>query len=252
MKFMSMKFLALSALFLSVVSFAQVGNINMEQFTAQGTTGAIFAQMRQVKDIKSDLPTVGSVYIHDDFKACKIYYKEEFVGDFYYRHNSYNDEIEIKDTPSANDKDVSSLVAMRQLRLIDTADQSEVALHVYNSKEGTLRNGYLYELSQGPKYSLYFKNNVKYRQGTHPVNSMTRPTPNKFSHFVEYYLKRNGEETAEFIGKNKSEFLRTIDPNIRENIKDYMKEEKINFNEEPDLLKLFGYMNTLAGADSQP
>ncbi len=217
----------------------------MEQFTAQGATGAIFAQMRQVKGIKSDLPTVGSIYIDDTFKPCKIYYNEDFVGDFYYRHNSFNDEIEIKDTPNANDKDVSSLMAMRQLRLVDVRDKSEVALHVYNSKEGTLRNGYLYQLRQGPKYSLYFKNNVKFTEGTHPVTSMTRPTPNKFSHFVEYYLKKNGAETADYVSKKKSHFLQTLDDGIRTKVRDHLNKEKLSLKDEADLLKLLDYINSI-------
>ena len=182
-------FFLISALFLSLYSFAQAGPVNLENFNGQGQMGTLFARMRTVKDIKSDLPTAGSVYIDETFKPCKIYYNTEFVGDFFYRHNAFNDEIEIKDSSSPYDNDVSSLVAMRQLKLIDTEAQTELSLHVYETREENLRNGYLYELSAGPKYNLYYKNNVKYTQGTHPVTSLTRPTPNKFSHFVEYYLK---------------------------------------------------------------
>jgi hypothetical protein len=240
------------ALLLGWSAFAQTGPMNLEQFTDQGATGNIFAQMRKVKNIKSDLPTVGSVYIDESFKPCQIYYNQDLVGDFYYRHNAFNDEIEIKDTPSPADKEVSSLMALRQLRLVDSQDNTELSLHVYQTKEENLRNGYLYEVSTGPKYNLYSKNNVKYTQGTHPVTSLTRPTPNKFSHFVEYYLTRNGEETAFSLGKNKGDFLKTVDSGIRNDVKDYIKEEKINLKDEADLIRLFGFMNTLAGADSHP
>lgn len=242
---MKRKLFAIPALALSITAFAQVGPVNLEQFNSQGTGGAIFAQMRQVKDIKSDLPTVGSVYIDDSFRPCKIYYKDEFVGNFYYRHNSFNDEIEIKDTPYADDKDISSLMAMRQLRLVDESDQSEVALHVYNSKEGTLRNGYLYQLRKGPKYSLYFKNNVKFTEGTHPVTSMTRPTPNKFSHFVEYYIKKDGAETAEYVGKKTGQFLQILDEDIRSKVRDYLKDEKLSLKDEADLTKILEYINSI-------
>jgi hypothetical protein len=252
MNAMKKTLLSITTLFLSFLSFAQTGPANLEQFTGQGISGNLFAEMRRVKGIKSDLPTVGSVYIDDSFKPCKIYYNKEFVGDFFYRHNAFNDEIEIKDSASPSDNDISSLVAMRQLKLIDTEAQTELSLHVYQTKEENLRNGYLYELSTGPKYNLYFKNNVKYTQGTHPVTSLTRPTPNKFSHFVEYYLKRNGEETAQSLGKNKGDFLKVVDEDIRNDVKDYLKEAKINLKDEKDLIKLFGYMNSLIGADSKP
>lgn len=228
------------------------GAMNMESFAGQGQMGNLFAEMRKKKDIVSDLPTVGSVYIDEEFRPCKIYYNTEFVGDFFYRHNAFNDEIEIKDSSSPYDNDISSLVALRQLRLIDTKERSELSLHVYQTKEENLRNGYLYELSSGPKYNLYFKNNVKYTQGTHPVTSLTRPTPNKFSHFVEYYLKRNGEETAQSLGKSRGDFLRVVDADIREQVREYLKEEKIDLKDTQDLIRLFDYMNDLVSADSKP
>lgn len=242
---MKKNLLGLTALLLSATAFAQTGPVNLERFNGQGSGGAIFAQMRQVKDIKSDLPTVGSVYIDDSFRPCKIYYKDEFVGNFYYRHNSFNDEIEIKDTPYADDNDVSSLMAMRQLRLVDESDQSEVSLQVYNSKEGTLRNGYLYQLQDGPKYSLFFKNNVKFTEGTHPVTSMTRPTPNKFSHFVEYYIKKDGAETANYVSKKKGQFLSILDEDIRSQVRDYLNEEKLSLKDEADLTKILAYINSI-------
>ncbi len=244
--------LILSALFLSLQAIAQASNVNLERFNGQGQMGNLFAEMRKKKDIVSDLPTAGSVYINEEFKPCKIYYNTEFVGDFFYRHNAYNDEIEIKDTASPYDNDVSSLVALRQLKLIDAKDQTELSLHVYQNKEENLRNGYLYELSTGSKYNLYFKNNVKYTPGTHPVTSLTRPTPNKYSHFVEYYLKRNGEETAQSLGKNRGDFLKVVDADIREQVKDYLKEEKIDLKDSQDLIRLFEYMNNLVSVDSKP
>ncbi len=247
-------FLLFAASILSYPVLAQqgAGAMNMESFAGQGQMGNLFAEMRKKKDIVSDLPTVGSVYIDEEFRPCKIYYNTEFVGDFFYRHNSFNDEIEIKDTSSPYDNDISSLVALRQLRLIDSKDRTELSLHVYQTKEDNLRNGYLYELSTGPKYNLYFKNNVKYTQGTHPVTSLTRPTPNKFSHFVEYYLKRNGEETAQSLGKSRGDFLKVVDADIREQVKEYLKEEKIDLKDTQDLIRLFDYMNDLVSADSKP
>jgi hypothetical protein len=224
---------------------AQVGPVNLERFTGQGVGGSLFAKMRNVKDIKSDLPTVGSVYIDDNFKPCKIYYNEEFVGDFYYRHNAFNDEIEIKDTPNAPEEEISSLMAMRQLTLIDNENGSKLALHVYSNKDENLRNGYLYLLKPGAKYSLYFKNNVKFTEGTHPVTSLTRPTPNKFSHFVEYYVKTTGEETAKYISKKTGDFLRVLEPENRAIAKDYVKNEKLNLKEEADITKLFDHLNNL-------
>jgi hypothetical protein len=235
----------LIALFTSSNIMSQVGPVNLEKFNGQGVGGSLFSSMRKVKDIKSDLPTVGSVYIDDNFRKSKIFYNDEFVGDFFYRHNAFNDEIEIKDTPQGTAEETSSLMAMRQLKLIDSESGDELALHVYKNKDENLRNGYLYLLQAGTSYNLYFKNNVKFTEGTHPVTSLTRPTPNKFSHFVEYYIKKPGEETAQFIGKKSGDFLRLIEDAQRDQVREYIKNEKISFKDQEDLLKLFEYINTL-------
>lgn len=235
----------LISLFTSLNLQSQVGPVNLENFNGQGTGGSLFATMRKVKDIKSDLPTVGSVYIDDTFQACKIYYNEEHVGDFYYRHNAFNDEIEIKDAPNQSEEEASSLMAMRQLKLVDTESGSELGLHVYQTKDDNLRNGYLYLIEAGKHYNLYFKNNVKYTEGTHPVTSLTRPTPNKFSHFVEYYIKKNGQETAQFVGKKGAEFLKVIDAENRNKVRDYIKAEKISLKDQEDLLQLIHYIDAL-------
>jgi len=229
----------------SLTMNAQVGPVNLERFNGQGVSGSLFAKMRNVKDIKSDLPTVGTVYIEENFQKCKIYYNDEFVGDFFYRHNAFNDEIEIKDNLNQSEEDTSSLMAMRQLKLVDSETGDELALHVYQTKDDNLRNGYLYLLQPGSTYNLFFKNNVKFTEGTHPVTSLTRPTPNKFSHFVEYYVKKDNEETALYLSKKSSEFLRLIDSEKRTQVREYLKSEKISLKDQEDLLKLFAYLNEL-------
>ncbi len=57
---------------------------------------------------------------------------------------------------------------------------------------------------------------------------MVRPTPNKFSHFTEYYYKTGDDKIVEFIVPKKGEFLEVAVKDLREQVKKYIKEEKIN------------------------
>ncbi len=41
---------------------------------------------------------VGSPYEYEEFKKGKVYYKEEYLGEFYYRYNIFSNEIEVKKT----------------------------------------------------------------------------------------------------------------------------------------------------------
>ncbi len=169
--------------------------ITLEKFNGNGNIGMIFSTLRKKMGLESDLPTIGSVYLNDQFVPCIVYYRDDNVGQFYYRHNAYNDEIEIKDT-KYTDEPASSLATIKELRLLETLNNTELSLMVYKNAKGETRNGYLYRIISGAQFNLYFKNNVKFKEGTHPATSMTRPTPNKFSHYIEYYIKKGASEVV--------------------------------------------------------
>jgi hypothetical protein len=228
-------------------SFGQGQAVNMESFGGQGQMGSVFADMRKKKGIVSDLPTVGSVYIDEQFLPCKIYFEKDLIGDFYYRHNAYNDEIEIKDTQLGEEAE-SSLATIKELTLIDPDGNKELSLKTYENKKGEVRNGYLYLLNDGSTYELYTKNNVKFTEGTHAISSMVRDTPNKFSQFAEYYFIGKEDKVAHYIGTKKSDFLKSFDKETRQDLQNYIKKEKINLRDEADLIQVFNYLNAKASS----
>ncbi|MFT7066732.1 MAG: hypothetical protein ACJAUO_002319 [Sediminicola sp.] len=234
----------LALLFICTASFAQgVNSRKLDNFTGSGYGGSAFSEMRKKLNAPSSLETVGSVYIDETFLPCNVYYDSELVGNFYFRHNAYNDEVEIKDTKYVEEAE-TSLATIKELRLV-ARDGRELSLKAYKNKEDIVRNGYLYKLHDGVKYDLLFKNNVKFTEGSKPVNSMVKATPNKFSHFTEYYFMKNGDNLAYYIGHRKSEFLRAFEKDQRDSLAAYIKEEKINLRKEEDLMKVFTYLNSI-------
>ena len=231
--------------FAANLTLAQASGVrSLESFDGQGQLGTVFAEMRKKKAITSDLQTVGSIYIDKEFLPCKVYYEDDLVGDFFYRHNAFNDEIEIKDSRSPEEPE-SSLLTLKELRLQDPVGNKELALRVYENKKGELRNGYLYRLGEGKNYDIFFKNNVKYTEGTQPANSLVRPTPNKFTHFSEYYYIKKGDKKAKYIEQKTGKFVKAFDKELREPLAAYLKKEKINLKKEEDLIKTFDYLNSL-------
>ncbi len=229
-------------------SYGQASHVNMETFSGgDGQLGMAFAEMRKKKDLVSDLPTVGSVYIDDQFLPCKVYFDNDLVGDFYYRHNAYNDEIEIKDTQFVEEAE-SSLATIKELKLVDPIGDKELSLKTYKNKQGEVRNGYLYLLTDGDNYKLFTKNNVKYTEGTHAISSMVRDTPNKFSQFTEYYFVAKDGKVAEYISNRKNDFLKLLDKETRQDVQNFMKKEKINLKDEADLIAVFNHLNAMASS----
>ncbi|MBC2839611.1 hypothetical protein [Robiginitalea sp. SC105] len=226
-------------------AFAQAP-VQLRYDGSSATQNEFFNQLRNKKEINTGvLETVGTPYIEDDFKPCEIFFGDEKIGKFFYRHNALNDEIEIKDSQVAGEE-VSSLATMRQLTLIDLENGNELSLMTYENKKDQMRNGYLYRLKDGDKYSLLFKKNVKFTQGTQPVNSLVRPTPNKFSLFIEYYYFTPDGKVAQYLPTRKNRFIRSFDKSLQDKLKEFIDEQDINLNQEEDLVRVFSFLNKQA------
>jgi hypothetical protein len=161
-----------------------------------------------------------------------------------YRHNAFNDEIEIRSANLA-DTTVSSLIIVRNIWVQDGQTNKKMGVMTFQNDDETLRNGYLYPIVNEGKYQLYFKNQVKFTEGTIPANSFVRPTPNRFSHFRRYFLKLDDKEIAFQLNKSKSSLLKHLDKDSRDKAKVFMKENKISMKDEEDLSKLVDYLNSL-------
>lgn len=208
-------------------------------------TNEFFNILRKKRSVdERGLPTVGSVYINEKFMPCKVYFQDDFIGDFLYRHNAFNDEIEIRSVNLA-DTTVSSLIIVRNIWVQDGETNKKMGVMTFQNDEETLRNGYLYPVVNEGKYQLYFKNQVKFTEGTIPANSFVRPTPNRFTHFRRYFLKLEDKEIAFQLEKSKSSLLKHLDKDVRDKAKVFMKENKISMKDEEDLGKLVDYLNSL-------
>ena len=237
--------LLLLTLFFSVsLSSQNIGNYSAEAGGSRRSD--FFNNLRKNKREadKRGLPTVGSVYINEKFMPCKIFYKDELIGDFLYRHNAFNDEVEIRST-NLGDTTVSSLIIVRNIWVQDGQTNRKMGVMTFQNDEETLRNGYLYPVVNEGKYQLYFKNQVKFTEGTIPANSFNRPTPNRFTHFRRYFLKIEDKPMALQIDKSKSSLLKHLPKETREQAKVFMKENKISMKDEKDLTDLFNYINGL-------
>ena len=223
------------------------GTLPTAQIRTQNLTRSaeFFNILRNTRSVdERGLPTIGSVYINADFQPCKVYYLDEFVGDFVYRHNAYNDEIEIRSTNLA-DTTISSLLINRNIRVRDNLTNKRLGVMTFLSENQTLRNGYLYSIVNEGKYRLFYKNQVKFTEGTVPANSFNRPTPNRFTHFKRYFLKVDDKDIAFQLDKSKSSLLKNLPKEDREKAKAFMKENKISMKDEQDLTELINYLNTL-------
>ncbi len=231
--------------------------INLESFSGSATEGAVFAQMRKTRSYGNDLPTVGSPYVNENFTEGEVFYNEKSLGVYLYRHNAFNDEVEvvkpgdesvkyIKDeqgnfVPAEGES--SSLATIKEIVLKDKETGRSLSLTTITNEDGALRNAYLYELASGQNYTLYYQNRVGFKEGVRAVNSMVRTTPNRFTHFQDFYIRKNNEEIAYFFSGKKKDLSTVLKKEDLESAEAVIGSQKLKTKTEEDLIILIEELN---------
>ena len=213
---------------------------------AQGGTPALNLVMMDIRTRKQQDnylgEIVGSPYLSEEFTKSKIFYGDEIMGDFLIRYNALNSEIEIKKTNLPEEKP-KRLMADRKLRV--KYRNRELRFTTYINKKEETKNGYLTRLVDGDNFKLYHRLAVKYSEGKKAANSMVSDIPSRFAHFEEYYYQKTGVNRIDYLYQSKGKFLKLFDKEQREIVQSFMKENKIDMDQEADLIRTFQFLNTL-------
>lgn len=210
------------------------------------TTGAIqsllgpISEADQKREINFD-EFRGSPYTSNEFQSTSLFYKDELIGDIYYRFNSLNQEIEIKtsDSPAegiralGRSKDIAIMVNSRPMSFKTFIDKNNKTL-----------NGYLVTLEDNGEYKLYKRYYATFQEGLKASNSFTKDVPAKFTQYVEYYLEKEGAKRVDYIKLNKNSVLKKLSSDKKDALKGYLKDNELNLRNEMDLIKAVQFLNT--------
>ncbi len=185
---------------------------------------------------------LGSPYLTEDFIKSKVYFGDEFVGDFFVRYNALNSEIEIKKSNLA-EENPKRLLANQDLRV--KYGKRELLFTTYINRKDETKNGYLSIIAKGDKYTLYHRLAVKYSEGKAAANSMVNDIPSRYAHFVEYYYMKDGIDRIDQLLQKKGALLKILDKDLKDDVSRFLKEEKIDLDKEEDLIRTFDYINSL-------
>ena len=241
----------------TTLSLSINAQINLESFSGSATEGAVFAQMRKTRSYGNDLPTVGSPYVNENFTEGEVFYNGKTLGVYLYRHNAFNDEVEVVKPGDESVKYVkdeqgnfvpaegesSSLATIKEIVLEDKETGRSLSLTTITNEDGALRNAYLYELTSGKNYTLYYQNRVGFKEGVRAVNSMVRTTPNRFTHFQDFYIRKNSEEIAYFFSGKKRDLSTVLKKEDLESAEAVIGSQKLKTKTEEDLIILIGELN---------
>ncbi|WP_421808712.1 hypothetical protein [Flagellimonas sp.] len=201
-------------------------------------TGSMMDKKNTILDVDD---FQGSPYTSDKFKFTSLIDKGEEVTKFYYRYNAYNEEIEIKSSPT--DSDIGSLSRDKSLAVIE--DGKKLIFKTFIDKTNTTMNGYLLELVDGEKYNLYKRTKVKFTEGAPAANSFVKATPNRFSQFTEYYIEKEGGNRIDEIETSNRKILKVLEGSDKEKVKAYLKEKNVKVRNVENVVKIVELLNQI-------
>lgn len=184
----------------------------------------------------------GSPYTSNEFQPTKLYYKDDFVGDIYYRYNALNQEVEIK-VENNEDEGIRGLARDKALKVM--VDGKPLSFKTFIDKEDKTQNGYLITLVDGDEYKLYKRIFVKYTEGMKAQNSFVPAQPSKFTHFEEYYFQPVGVNRIDVFKNKNSNLVKRVKSEDKAAAKKMLKEKDLNVRDERELIFAVQQLNTM-------
>lgn len=182
----------------------------------------------------NDAKIEGSKYIDDKFRLSKVSGVAEITP--LMRYNAYRDEMEFVEGGKAY---FVSKADSLEIKLLEKSYQ----YRNYQLDKGRNEGGYLVVLVKDPKISLFKKEKVVLVPEYVPSSPHLESKP--------AYYKREDDRffitvsnTIVLMPKKKKDFL-ALFPNQAAAIEGYLKQNKVSFDNESNLIDLVKFMNTL-------
>lgn len=176
---------------------------------------------------------VGSPYTQKMFAQAKVGSLDQKT---FMRYNVFNDEFEF----ISNQKDTLILDKIEDFGTIVFPETNrKFQLVTYTNSKNKLFYGYLINLKENNGFALLKKENIQYVDEKIAKTSMEVNMPAKYVKTDDtFFLKNKG--TSEFP-ENKKGLLKLF-PDKKEAIETFLKENKIDFDSESDLMKIIDFI----------
>jgi hypothetical protein len=231
MKKISIVYYAIFTLLISSVVIAQP--------SMQEPSQTEYISNRTVNLMDNPNDYTGSPYYNVAFLKGSILSKGKTIAsNQILRYNVSKEEFEIRDSRNQESKIVKTVLRNKDIT-IQIGDES---FEYISSAKNKLR-GYFIPLFKGGKNSLYKKITKKYIASQKAINSMASDIAAFYKEKEILYLVDNKGTYTELSSSKKGKLKAFGD--MKKNVKDYTKQNKLNLNKEKDLIKVVTYVNSI-------
>ncbi len=182
-------------------------------------------------DVSKGQNYLGSPYLNDEFEVGRVITEEKSYPAML-RYNAYFDIIEIKAGQDQNNQlakspNLSAKIKNSEFVLKDTPINKEI---------------YLQKLVEGSKLLLWLQNTAKFNDAKPAKSSYGTDKPAEFVLRKTYYIE-SGSVLSE-ISLKKKDILALFGDKESE-MKRYIKEQKLSFSDEANVVQMIRYFNTM-------
>ncbi|MDH7445347.1 hypothetical protein [Aquimarina sp. 2201CG14-23] len=216
------------------------------QFLFLVMSPVLFAQLPQsllkpTKRISTFDEYDGSIYKTLRYKQASVIDEKSGTFDAKLRYNTYADALEFKKSSNIFEL-VKSPTAHARI------DGDYYYYCEFRTQRGLKRHGYYVLVELNERYRIYKKYSAKIIDPEKRGSASGTATPGKVQTITKYYLEERGVIME--LPMNKKEILSTLGDK-EEELKIYIKKEKIKVRKEEDLIRLVSRYNALKSSDTQ-
>jgi len=237
----SLRLLPIAFLFLFSASlFAQVSGAP-RQFES---TSQVYDQLRKFLNTKEKDPyqidwdnVKGSPYLYEKYKLAQFFVGDKSYGNIMMRFNTYSNEIELF---PENGKEIGALMKVDDSRIV--FENKTLQLFDYKDEEGAEKKAYFLVLNDEKNVQLLLRKKCVFSPNEKALTANQADRAAKFTQYDYYYIVKNGEPIQ--VDAKKKDVLKLFPENENE-IKNFIKSEKLKLKKEEDFATLIDFIATL-------
>lgn len=202
----------------------------------QVTNSQEFLNSRNITSIDLRSTEVkGDAYLNTDFMPARLSLDNTIYS---MRFNAYQDEMEVE-------KDDKLYDLKKQPGYQITFLTTNKVYAIYNFDQANqVKTGFFVVLFQGDKVSLLLKEKIEFFEEVKPKTGYDKYQPPKLERVDDkFYMSRDGVTAIE-LPRRKKEILSLFLEKAGD-VESYAKKNKLSFNKNEELAKIFAYYNSL-------
>ncbi|PTX63943.1 hypothetical protein C8N46_101553 [Kordia periserrulae] len=213
------------------------------------TTTEMYNQIRKLLNTKEKVPykidwenVKGSPYLTENYKLAKFSVGEKSYGNIMMRFNTYTDEIEL--LPEEGEE-AGALMKLDDSKI--TFGNTTLALFDYTTEEGDAKKGYFLVLNSADNIKLVLKKKCVFSPNEKALTANQADRAAKFTQYDYFYIVKDGDFME--VSPKKKDILK-IFPNQKNEIKEFIKTEKLKLKNQQDFGKLVDYIASISNMES--